>query len=269
MTAKPATFDEYLAAVSKDKRAALEKLRKAIRAAAPDAEEGISYGLAAFRLDGKPLVAIGATANHCAFYLMSNSTVIAHRDELKGYDTSTGTIRFPVDRPLPTALVRKLVKARMAENSGRVAKALPKTVKKRSAPAASSAPAAESAVTAFLRELDHPLKKDIETVRKYILGASPEIQEGIKWNAPSFHTKHYFATFNLRSRDAVQLIFHTGAKIKGKSMRVGITSDPAGLIQWLAKDRCFVTMGAGKDIKARRSALETLVREWIRQLAND
>ena len=116
MAGKPKTIDEYLAALSDDKRAALEKLRKTIRAAAPKAEECISYQLAAFRLNGRMLVAFGATANHCAFYLMSSSTVEAHKDELKDYDTSKGTIRFQADQPLPAALVRKLVKARIAEN---------------------------------------------------------------------------------------------------------------------------------------------------------
>ena len=118
MADKPETIDECLATLSDDKRAALEKLRKTIKAAAPKAEECISYGLAAFRLDGKPLVAFGATANHCAFYLMSGSTVEAHLDELKDYATSKGTIRFQADNPLPAALVRKLVKARIAENGG-------------------------------------------------------------------------------------------------------------------------------------------------------
>src|SRR6187401_3282035 len=111
MAGKPKTIDEYLAALSDDKRAALEKLRKTIRAAAPKAEECISYQLAAFRQNGM-LVAFGATANHCAFYLMSSSTVAANKDELKDYDTSKGTIRFQANKPLPTALVRKLVKAR-------------------------------------------------------------------------------------------------------------------------------------------------------------
>ena len=122
MAARPKTIDDYLAAVSEDKRAALEKLRKNIRAAAPKAEECISYGLAAFRLDGRPLVAIGAAAKHCAFYLMSSSTVEAHKDDLKNYDTSKGAIRFQADKPLPAALVRKLVKARIAENAARHAK---------------------------------------------------------------------------------------------------------------------------------------------------
>ncbi len=116
------TIDEYLAPLSPEQRAALEKLRKAIKAAAPQAEECISYGLAAFRLDGKPLVAFGATPNHCAFYPMSSLTVENHKEQLEGYDTSKGTIRFPADKPLPTALVRKLVKARIAETIGRRSK---------------------------------------------------------------------------------------------------------------------------------------------------
>jgi uncharacterized protein YdhG (YjbR/CyaY superfamily) len=112
----PTTIDEYLAALSDDKRVALEKLRKTIRAAAPNAEESISYQICAYRHDGM-LVGFGATAKHCAFYLMSSSTVEAHKEALKGYDTSKGTIRFRADKPLPPALVRKLVKARMAENA--------------------------------------------------------------------------------------------------------------------------------------------------------
>ncbi len=112
------TIDEYLAALSDDQRAALEQLRKTIRAAAPKAEECISYQLPAFRQDGM-LVAFGATADHCAFYLMSSTTVEAYQDELKGYATSKGTIRFQADKPLPVALVRKLVKARIAENGRR------------------------------------------------------------------------------------------------------------------------------------------------------
>jgi uncharacterized protein YdhG (YjbR/CyaY superfamily) len=112
---RPRTIDEYLAALSDDKRAALEKLRKTIRAAAPKAEERISYQIPVFYQDGM-LVGFGATAKHCAFYLMSSSTVEAHKDELEGYDTSKGTIRFQADKPLPAALVRKLVKARIVEN---------------------------------------------------------------------------------------------------------------------------------------------------------
>jgi uncharacterized protein YdhG (YjbR/CyaY superfamily) len=116
--ARPGTIDEYLARLRADQRAALAKLRKAIRAAAPEAEECISYRIPAFRLNGM-LVGFGATGKHCAFYPMSSTTVAAHRNELAGYDTSKGTIRFQPDKPLPAALVRKLVKARIAENDAR------------------------------------------------------------------------------------------------------------------------------------------------------
>jgi uncharacterized protein YdhG (YjbR/CyaY superfamily) len=115
--ASPKSTDEYLARLGDDQRAALTSLRKTIKAAAPGAEECISYGIPAFRLNGI-LVGFGASAKHCAFYLMSGTTVDAHKDELAGYDTSKGTIRFLPDRPLPAALVRKLVKARIAENRG-------------------------------------------------------------------------------------------------------------------------------------------------------
>ena len=121
MAGRPKTIDEYLAALSDDKRAALERLRRTIRAAAPKAEECISYQIPAYRQNGM-LVGFGATAHHCAFYLMSSSTVEAHKDELKDYDTSKGTIRFQADKPLPVALVRKLVKARIAENMDRLSK---------------------------------------------------------------------------------------------------------------------------------------------------
>ena len=112
---KHKTIDEYLTGVSPDKRTALEKLRRDIKAAAPEAEECISYQIPAFRLDGRMLVFFGAAARHCSFY-PGAIPVEALRDELRAYDTSKGTIRFQADKPLPAALVRKLVKARIAEN---------------------------------------------------------------------------------------------------------------------------------------------------------
>src|SRR6266550_1022802 len=89
---KPKTHDDYLVVVSDDKRAALEKLRKSIKAAAPEAEECVSYQLPAFRLNGKLLVAYGAAANHCAFY--PGSTLQAIKDELKDYDTARAPSAF-------------------------------------------------------------------------------------------------------------------------------------------------------------------------------
>src|SRR5262249_55135186 len=115
MPSKPKTIDEYLATLSDEKRAALEKIRKAIKAAAPKAEECMAYSLPAFRLNGKLLVCFRAAANHCAFHPMSGSVVESLKNDLKNYDTSKGTIRFDPDRPLPATLVKKLVKTRIAE----------------------------------------------------------------------------------------------------------------------------------------------------------
>lgn len=118
MKTKADTIDQYLAGLPPSQRAALQQLRKAIRAAAPKAVECITYRLPGFRQDGM-LVAFGARANHCALYLMSSSTLDSFEDSLEDFDTSPGTIRFQPTRPLPAALVKKLVKARIAENASR------------------------------------------------------------------------------------------------------------------------------------------------------
>ena len=120
MATKLNTIDEYLAALSDDKRAALEKLRRAIKAAAPKATECISYQVPTFRLNGRMLVSFGAAAKHCAFY-PGAFPVATHKAALKGYDTSTGTVRFPPEKPLPAALVSRLVKTRIAQHAKRFA----------------------------------------------------------------------------------------------------------------------------------------------------
>ncbi len=119
MKNKPKTIDEYLSFVSEDKRATLEKLRQTIKSIVPKAEEYFYYQLPAFRLDGKRLVAFGAATNHCSLYPLSAAVVKGLAGDLKNYDTSPGTIRFPANKPLPFALVRKIVKARIAENDAK------------------------------------------------------------------------------------------------------------------------------------------------------
>jgi uncharacterized protein YdhG (YjbR/CyaY superfamily) len=179
-----------------------------------------------------------------------------------GYEMTPpkGTIRFDTAKPLPATLVRKLVKARQAENAAkRPAKKAP--VKKSASAAAASQ--TDPAVAAFLRDLDHPLKKEFEAVRRIILGVSPEIGEGIKWNVPSFRTpKEYFATIHVRSKETVQLIFHLGAKVRHDQKSMNI-ADPKHLMKWLAEDRCMITLGKGRDIPANRAAFEAIVRAWI------
>jgi len=114
MTTKPDTIDDFLATIDSDKRAALEKLRRIIKAAAPKAEECISYGVPAFKQNGL-LVAFGASKNHCSFY-PGSSLIEEYANELKNFSASKGTIRFQPEKPIPTALIRKIVKARLADN---------------------------------------------------------------------------------------------------------------------------------------------------------
>lgn len=120
--ARSAEVDAVLAGLPPETREALEELRRTIAAAAPDAVEGIGYGVPAFRYRGRPLVSFGAGKSHCSFYVQSPAVLDAHRDELAGYETSKGTIRFAPDEPLPAALVTTLVRARMAETDAAAAR---------------------------------------------------------------------------------------------------------------------------------------------------
>ena len=114
----PKTVDEYLAIVPEPARSTLVKVRATIRAVAPrGATESISYGMPMFKYKGM-LVGFAAFSKHCSLF-PGAGPIAALKDELKGFPTSKGTIQFPLDKPLPGALVKKLVKARIAENEGK------------------------------------------------------------------------------------------------------------------------------------------------------
>lgn len=115
----PKTIDEYLANVSEPARSTLNRIRATIRSVAPsETTEGISYRIPTFHYKG-PLVGFAAFANHCSLFPMSGSLIKAFKNELKEFQTSKGTIRFSVNKPLPAALVKKLVKARIAQKEGK------------------------------------------------------------------------------------------------------------------------------------------------------
>jgi uncharacterized protein YdhG (YjbR/CyaY superfamily) len=114
----PKDIDEYLGAVPEPARSALSKIRAAIRSVVPpEATETISYRIPAFKYKGM-LVWFAAFSNHCSLFPTA-SVIKAFKNELKGFSTSKGTIHFPVDKPVPTALIKKLVKARVAQNESK------------------------------------------------------------------------------------------------------------------------------------------------------
>src|SRR5947209_14504059 len=114
----PKDVDEYLARVPEPAQSTLKKIRAAIRSAVPpEATEAISYGIPTFKYKG-PLVWFAAFSNHCSLFPTS-SVIEAFKNELKGFSTSKGTIHFPMDKPLPTALVKKLATARVAPNDSK------------------------------------------------------------------------------------------------------------------------------------------------------
>ena len=132
-------IDAYLARVDPDKRAALERLRRSIKAVVPRGEECISYGLPCFRLDGRMLLHFGAAAKHCAFY--PGGIVSQFASELSGFETSKGTIRFSPERPLPASLVRRIVKALVERQDARFPRASAAAKGRRTATASTSAKA--------------------------------------------------------------------------------------------------------------------------------
>lgn len=116
-----------------------------------------------------------------------------------------------------------------------------------------------------MARMEHPRKAEIEAIRTLIRGVDPRIGESVKWNAPSFYIDDHFATLKLRPMEAVQVILHTGAKVKAEIKPMEIP-DPTGLLKWAAKDRCVITFTDMEQIKSQESAFTAILKRWIEQL---
>ncbi|MCP2637443.1 DUF1801 domain-containing protein [Microbacterium sp. HD4P20] len=112
-TEKASTPDEFFAALPEEAKSELERLRTVIRAAAPDAAEGLGYGIPTYRVNGKPLVSLGVAAKHLSLYVMDTDFARTHADRLSAYDTAGGAIRFTPAHSLPTELVEWVVAQRL------------------------------------------------------------------------------------------------------------------------------------------------------------
>jgi hypothetical protein len=126
-------------------------------------------------------------------------------------------------------------------------------------------PKGSPSVEIFLDTLDHPHASAIRRLREIILGLDPRITEEVKWNAPSFKIDDHFATFKLYPPKDIQLVLHTGAKVKSPPRDFQI-DDPVHLLKWPAKDRCVLTLQSGEAFDQHESAVAGIVRQWIAQL---
>jgi hypothetical protein len=113
------------------------------------------------------------------------------------------------------------------------------------------------AVNEFMATLDHAHKATIEALRKIICDVHSSIEEGVKWNAPSFRTDEYFATVNLRAKDGIAVILHLGAKVR-ESPKIDI-KDPEGLLKWLAKDRAMVSFTSLEGLRRDKAAFQGIL----------
>ncbi len=123
-----------------------------------------------------------------------------------------------------------------------------------------------AAVDAFMGRLEHPRKPELEALRRLVLAADPSIAEGIKWNAPSFRTTEYFATFNLRGGAGIRVILHRGAKARDLPAHGLPIDDPDRLLEWLGEDRAMIEFDGPREIEARASAFRSILRQWIARI---
>lgn len=124
---------------------------------------------------------------------------------------------------------------------------------------------AAQTVSGLLEALDHPHKAGIERLRRMILSLDPRISEEIKWNAPSFRLEEHFATFKLHPPRNIQLILHTGAKVKSGTGSFAV-EDPDGLLAWPSSDRCVLTLASGQELVEHEAAVRQIITQWIAQV---
>ncbi len=251
---KAADIDGYISVFPEQTRQKLQQVRAQIKKTAALAEETISYGIPAFKLNGYQLVYFAGYKNHIGLYPAPVSSGL-FKKELSAYKTGKGTVQFPLDQPLPLDLVARIVQFRIDENEERLQK---RKTKSGSTPKTkSSKTSGEEKISTYLDKLDEKTKTEVEVIRKVIRKANPLLEERIKWSAPSYHYKEMdLLTFGPPKDDKVLLVFHHPAIVKIKSP----------LLEGTYKDRRLIYFQGKADISRKKKALENIIREFT-QLA--
>jgi len=180
------SVDAYLASQPEPVRRVLEVVRRTIQSAAPEAEESFSYGMPAFRVGGRPLVAFGAAAGHCALYPMNPATIEIHRRLLGKFETSKGTIRFNVSQPLPASVVRTLVKARLQDLTAAPSPARRQSVPRRSTLSSPGPNTVPVPVRSYYARLPAGARGHMQKLRAAIRAAAPGAAESFGYGMPAF-----------------------------------------------------------------------------------
>lgn len=269
--AKPQNIDEYISVFPIQTQKLLQKLRLTIKKAAPKSEEVISYGMPAFSLNGI-LVYFAGYKSHIGFYPTS-SGIAAFKREISEYKNSKGAVQFPLNKPLPLELIKKMVKFRVELNflKAEIKKTKSAAAKKSSSkkePVSKKNTGNETdskSVNDFIKNLDQPLAKSVQAIRDIILNSNKQIGERIKWNNPSFfytgpmkpfdpkEYKRDIAVFNL-GKGQIMLVLPSGEKIKDKS----------GLLEGEYTDgRRLIIFKDLKDVQTKKVALQFCINTWI------
>lgn len=247
------TVEAYFEALPPKQRATLTKFRKTIRSLIPKAEEVISYQIPTFKINGTGIIAIAAFAKHYSLFPMSSALLKEFAEELDDFEISTGTIRIPYDKSIPTSLVKKIVEGRLKEISKKAAEKkngkTPAPVKVKGAK-----PTDAEKVEMHMRKLKHPLKPEMEAVRSIIRNANSKIEERIKWNAPSYYYKEDLVTFNAWAQQQVHLVFHHPVIVRIKS----------AILEGDYPTRRMTYFQDMAEVKAKKKELERIINELVK-----
>lgn len=206
------TPEAYLAELSPEQRATLEKVRDAIRAAAPDAEEGMRYGMPCF-IQGKAIAGYAASAKHCSYHPMSGTVVASMGDALTSYETSKGTIRFPIGKPPSKALIRKLVKTRLAEVGSPGAP----RAKQRAQPQAATI---DAAILAYNQARDSPYTDVCSLLATEIAKALPDAVNKVWHGHPVWFLGDNPIVGYSQEKPGIRLMFWSGADFEEPGLNV-------------------------------------------------